>query len=245
MATLILEFHCMCLWVPNETAGSVHVLMPDTRHSGHDPHEVRIRQGAGEGLLMEGLELVLRGNQRANTSLVPSRVTQPVGELPDLSKLPGSNLVDPDLLTTKHPANVVSRVTLLSGGVFEILARGTLWHLGGKDRVLSHQVTWIIGGLEKLEWQELNGSGATAPVQLSDLTPEPGTKDVFRVEIHHVLKGTLTHPGNLSPEEVRHHFAAFYGPLGVSDLNDDLLPSIPDFEGSPDFKCVGAQASIK
>jgi hypothetical protein len=36
MATLIVELHCMCLFVPEEATGSMHVLMPEMHgHAGH------------------------------------------------------------------------------------------------------------------------------------------------------------------------------------------------------------------
>jgi hypothetical protein len=255
MAKLTIEFNCMCMFVPNPAKGSVHVLMPVTAHGGHPAHEVRIRHRSftknedekKEGRLMEGLELVLRGRGAADTALTPSQPSDPQGELPDLSKIAGSKPVDPVLLTSLNPSGVVSRVTLLSGKVGEIRAHGKTWHLGGKDRVLAFQVTWTIDDVhEELEWHPLHDSGATVPLaSLRDLTPEDGTYD-YRIEIHHVLKGTLITPSTLTAEQVRHHFEAFYTPLDVANPTGDLLPDPVDdgFEGSPDFKCVGVQASL-
>jgi hypothetical protein len=254
MAKLTIEFNCMCMFVPDPANGSVHVLMPVTAQGGHPRHEVRLRHSSfkgkekKEGRLMEGLELVLRGRGKAHTDLIPSTPSDPQGELPNLSTIAGSKPVDPALLTSTKPSGVVSRITLLSGKVGEIRAHGKKWKLGGKDRVLAFQVTWTIDDVGELEWHPLHDSGAVAPLaSLRDLKPEPGTADVYKLEIHHVEAGTLTNPSKvLTAQGVRHHFGAFYTPLRVTRPGGDLLPDPIDdgFEGSPDFKCVGIQASL-
>lgn len=51
MPTLIVDLHCMCLFVPDPETGSMHVLMPDTpEHSGdHPDHSDHPDHGDGGG----------------------------------------------------------------------------------------------------------------------------------------------------------------------------------------------------
>lgn len=260
MATLILDFHCMCLFVPDPETGSVHVVMPPM-HGGHphehetgapdpDKHVVRMLHpsfGQRKGRPMEGWALILDdGSGPAALDLsIPSEP-----EIPDLSELSGRS-VAPSLVYGLKPQGVVSRVTLRAGRLDDTDSEGFEWTLGGiENRVLANRVTWRIPNVpDQLTWVRIGAAGPPPIVSLRELTPVEA--DTYRIAIHHETESTLPHEDGtgLDPAVARRHFAAFYAALGMTPPQegtpegDKLLPRL-EGGGSASVMCRSAQASL-
>jgi len=254
MTTLEIEFNCLCLFVPDEPAKTVHVLMPATNghdgHAGHDKHVVRVlhRSFKGKeklsgrpeklfGRPMEGLALEL-GPEPANarTQLTPPPGAPVGGELPNLADAvqrasggAGPVTVSPNFLGPNPGDLVAARVTLRAGEVIRLASEAT-WEIEGIPVALAHRVTWRVPGLDPaapLTWTGLNGkAGVTPPLQrLDELEPEDDLS--YTLRIFHVTEDAFPlSGGKLSPEVMRQHFRAFYPLLGVNDPGDSLLPKI-------------------
>jgi len=236
MPTLELQINCLCLFVPDEAAQVVHVLMPGTNghdgHAGHEKHVVRMlhhsfaEPGNLTGRDMEGWALTLGPEDAsADTSLRPSWEADQDPELPDLSRLTGGNTVHPALLGTYPGDNVAARITLRSGGILRMASEGT-WEIGGQDFALAHQVTWRMEIDDELKWEGLNDKSDDDPKpleRLADLEPEDDL--VYKLRIFHVTEDALPpRGGTLHPAVMRAHYRAFYPLLGEDYPADDLLP---------------------
>lgn len=286
MATLVVDLHCMCLFVPGEKF--VHVLMPDMsggRHGGHDAHhgeqghqtaeENRARHehggtpgyaaeeseagrgspggngtrmppdkhvvsmwyrsaaGTWEEKSMERWELILNGQGPANLRLNDGTPLEP--ELPDLTIVSEGRVVDSSLITSTCPKGVISRVTLQAGAVSQRHSDPYKWKLGGKkDRNLANAITWVIPDApDELTWVSLGATGSTLPQSLRELKPE--ANDLYRISIRHETPRTTGDEQGLTADEIKHHFAAYYGLLGMDPLPhpgdpryDHYFPKIND-----------------
>lgn len=235
MATLIVDLHCMCLFVPDKDTNSVHVLMPAMHGPGHahhtgagqvpEKHVARMLHrsflGQQQGISMEGWSLVLDG-PGASLQLNPSPLLG--AGLPDLTDITGK-VVPGTLVSSPDPA-VISRVTFRGGAAIERYSDTFRWDIGGStNRFLANRVTWVIPNVpDQLQWTSLGATGNPPIAALSQLDPEAG--DLYRISIHHETERTL--PGGPGPllddTEMRQHFAAFYGLLGITPLPDEADP---------------------
>jgi hypothetical protein len=245
MATLELQFNCMCLFVPEPDKKLVHVLMPSTNgHAGHPEHEQHVvrmlhksfksnENEKTKGRALEGWALTLGPEDAsADTNLVHNGTT-PGGVLPDLSEITEAVLgmrktISPDLLTAVPGDGVGARITLRSGGVTR-MASEAVWEIGGKEVALAHQVTWRMSDVDHvLNWTGLNGKPDTDPKPLDTLKSlEPEDDLGYKLRIFHVTDAALPPKGGiLEPAVMREHFRAFYPLLGVEVQDGRLLPSI-------------------
>jgi len=284
MPTLIVDLHCMCLFVPDKDMKSVHVLMPAMHGPGHAHHghagstgktdrDSSGRASAGkatahvpekhvvrmlhrsftkqpQGRPMEGWSLVLRGGAPANLDLNAPLHAEAV--LPDLTpiarrRVPGS------LVYSSAPKGVISRVTFEGGAVIARHPDPLQWDLGGlTNRVLANQVSWVIPNVpEKLEWDRLGAIGDPPIESLRQIDAE--AHDLYRIGIHHETEKTLPGGGGgpLSIKEMREHFAAYYGLLGVNPLPAETDPKkkkwFPEDQsggGGGGVKCISAMAQL-
>ncbi|HEX9938794.1 MAG TPA: hypothetical protein VGB15_16765 [Longimicrobium sp.] len=243
MATLELQFNCLCLFVPEPDKKVVHVLMPRSNghagHAGHEKHVVRMLhksfkgQENTHGRSLEGWALVLGPeNASADTNLT-HKGTTPGGALPDLSQITHDVLgarktVDPALLSVTPGGAVAARITLRSGGVTRMASEAS-WEIGGKEIALAHQVTWRMSDVDHvLRWEGLDGKPDSDPRPLDTLKSlEPEDDLGYKLRIFHVTEEALPPKGGiLAPAVMREHFRAFYPLLGVDQQDASLLPSI-------------------
>lgn len=247
MTTLDIEFNCLCLFVTDEPAKTVHVLMPAMNghdgHADHDKHVVRMlhRSFKGDeklfGRPMEGLALELGPDPaNARTQLTPPPGAPVGGALPHLGEAvqratgaPGPATVSPQFVGPNPGGRVAARVTLRAGEVIR-LASEAEWVIEGVSVALAHRVTWRVPGLDpsaNLSWTGLNGNPNTAPPlrRLDELEPEDDLS--YTLRIFNVTANAFPLSfGKLAPEVMRQHFRAFYPLLGVDDPDDSLLPQI-------------------
>ena len=238
MATLKIDFHCMCLFVTSREDEAVHVLMPTT--AGHGPdhqHLARLvyrdRDGRLQRAPMEGWALSL-GKQmpRGGDELDPAEAVRREALIVNLSDITGSR-VPRELVTGENPDGVVSRVTIHGGQMpaVEALTRHQ-WTLRGRRYFMAHRVTFRIENVhDVLDWARLGTHAAPVPLErLGGVMPEPTDPDrpaeVFTLKVYHVTEKGLPPQmaPNLTEKETRHHFAAFYPLLGITDVDDGLLP---------------------
>jgi hypothetical protein len=261
MATLELQFNCLCLFVPDAEERVVHVLMPGTNghegheghdgHAGHHKHVVRMLHHGFEGgeklkgRDMEGWALTIgRENAPADawTDLLPPRDAVSDGELPDLSKITGKP-VHPALLGKKPNSKVAARITLRSGRVTRITSEAK-WKIDRDEFALAHQVTWEMDARSVLSWEGLNGKpdGDPKPLEkLEDLEPEDDLG--YKLRIFHVTEDALPPRGGmLHPAEMRAHFGAFYPLVGEDFPKDALLPRMIS-RSSVEVNCGAAKGA--
>jgi hypothetical protein len=253
MPKLELQFNCLCLFVPDDAAGVVHVLMPGSNghdgHAGHEKHVVRMLHHSFEGQekltgrCMEGWALTLGPRHAsADTSLLPKsdadhdRVRPVSGAdhgavLPDLSELTRDGRVRRALLGKEPENRVAARITLRSGGITRMASEAT-WEMGGRDFALAHQVTWTMDIDDELKWEGLDDKPDDHPKplrKLEELEPEDDGKPeddvLYRLRIFHVTEDALPpRGGTLHPAVMRAHYRSFYALLGDNDPDDKLLP---------------------
>lgn len=238
MATLKIDFNCMCLFVTSQEDGAVHVLMPST--SGHGPdhqHLARLvyRDRAGtlqlapmEGWALSlGMEMHSRGEEPD-----PAEAVRREALIVNLSDITGSR-VPRELVTGENPDGVISRVTIHSGQLPSVgVSAKHKWTLRGRRYFMAHQVRFRIEDVPNvLDWTRLGTHAADIPLERLDaVMPEgedPDTHaETFALKVYHVTQKGL--PPQMSPnltaEETRHHFAAFYPLLGITHVDDGLLP---------------------
>ncbi|HEX8318000.1 hypothetical protein [Longimicrobium sp.] len=238
MPTLKIDFNCMCLFVTSRNDGAVHVLMPST--AGHGPdhqHLARLVYRDRDGRLqlapLEGWALSL-GKPMPSTddALTPAEAVRRQALIVNLSDLTDS-LVLPELVTGENPDGVISRVTIHSGQLPSVGAdTAHKWTLRGRRYFMAHRVTFHIENVpDVLDWTPLGthpDDDADVPLErLGHVMPEPGTDDnTFALKVYYVTEKGLPpqmNP-NLTAEETRHHFAAFYPLLGIRHVDDGLLP---------------------
>jgi hypothetical protein len=287
MPTLIVDFHCMCLWVPDPQNGLAHVLMPamyGPRHAHHgkgkhgsagqdgtghpsgahgsagggaarvaEKHVVRMRHRSfnePQGLRpMEGWALVLDGGAPANLELSSSPLSEAV--LPDLTTI-ANKAVSGSLVSGRNPDGVISRVTFRGGAATMHHPDPVQWDLGGlTNRILANRVTWVIPNVkEELHWDRLDATGDPPLASLGQIEAE--ARDLYRISIHHETERTLPGGGGLlSVEDMREHFAAYYGLLGVDPLPaptdakfKDWFPEDVDGGGGGGVQCISATARL-
>jgi hypothetical protein len=242
MATLQLEFNCLCLFVRDETNNVVHVLMPRTDHPGMERHVVRLYHPtfppAPIGKSMEGLEWVLGPTTGSADFSRFAKTTE--GEIVDVTVISGDasghngKKAPKDLVETAHH-HVLTRVTLRAGKVCSRTAAAR-WAFKGIKVYMAHRVVWEIDDVpDILTWNSLNHADPIPLVSLADLGPETilpvcdqisGTKMGHRLEIYHTTPEGLPpdNEGQLDETAVRRHFRHYYELIGHSPIKDEELP---------------------
>ncbi len=218
MATLQIVFHCLCLYVRDEENRIVHVLMPATK-GHHAEHFARMKHHSfndpDNARSLAGWALVL--GPAAGSAQLDTLQPQQEREILDLSAVTGGLTVSKELVTGRNDA-VTARITLGAGGVAHTVAE-TFWRF---DNRLVEMVTHVVWEMEiedaeaPLQWVSIGAAGDPPLVSLSALGREEGLENVrgqpdgrmgYRLHVYH---STLT---DLKPEEVEHHFRAFYEQL--------------------------------
>lgn len=235
MATLKIDFNCMCLFVTDETTGDLHVLMPNTSgHSVGHQHVVRMvfRDSNGETIKrpMERWALNI-------SSAAPPQEGEPTAAksvldealIVNLTEVTGKR-IDPDLVTGAASDRVISRVTIRGGHVDAVKAQSKhRWLLKEHEYFMAHQVTVRMESVpEVLHWTPLGDPGSDIPLPtLADIKPEGDDNGVtvYALKVYHVLPQDLPPAASpkLNEEAIRDHFEAFYDLLGV-EPDADLLP---------------------
>ncbi len=243
MATLELQFNCLCLFVPDPVRKAVHVLMPATNgqsgHEGHgDDHKHVVRmlhhsfeeEERRKGRDMEGWALSLGAkNDRWDPVEALAPVDPEKAALPDLSAIDDRLRVDPSLLGPDPGSRVAARITLYSGKAHRMAAEAR-WKIGETELPLAHQVTWKleVDPRAGLTWERLKDrADARPPLEtLKDLEPEDDHLG-YKLRIFHVTEKALPpRGGTLKPREMREHYRAFYPLLGEHYPPDRLLPRL-------------------
>lgn len=239
MATLKIDFNCMCLFVTSRDSGSVHVLMPNTSgHGAAHQHVVRLVYRDPTGILqlapMEGWALTFGVEAPpAEEELDLAESVRREALIVNLSDLTGRR-VDPDLVTGEVPDRVISRVSIHGGQIDSVRAiTRHKWTLRGRRYFMAHQVTFRIENVpDALNWSPLGTPPTDIPLdKLDKVMPEPTDPDTeaetYALKVYHVTpKGLPPRMApNLSEAETRHHFAAFYPLFGIARVDDGLLPS--------------------
>jgi len=219
MATLQIVFHCLCLYVRDEENRIVHVLMPATK-AHHGEHLALLKhhsftEAADNTRSLAGWALDLG----PASGVVELETLNPQQErvILDLTAVTGGRTVEKELVTGRNKG-VKARITLRAGGVAHTVAE-TFWRFGGR---LVEMVTHVVWEMEiedveaPLEWVSIGADGDPPLASLSALGREEGLENVrgkpdgrmgYRLHVYH---STRT---DLKPEEVEHHFRAFYEEL--------------------------------
>lgn len=252
MATLQLVIHCLCLYVRDEQNRIVHVLMPATKghhaqHFAHLEHPSFQRPRS-----LEGWALML-GTAGAGTAALETLAPQGKREILDLTvatagaEHPMGKRVKRALVNGPNPA-VTSRITLRAGEVTHTIGE-TFWKFKGRMVEMVTRVSWemeIADPTDRLEWHSIGASGNPPLDSLSSLGSEQGLHNVpnrpdgrmgYTVNVFH---STLT---DLKPEEVSHHFRAFYEQLLDHEPTDDQLPR--NRQEGPRVHCGSGQAVLE
>lgn len=266
MASLELQFNCLCLFVPDPENRVVHVLMPATNgEPGHEHHKHVVRMfhksfkgenAKGEkeqdkGRDMEGWALTLGPEEAsADTSLNLPPGAFKGGELPNLSDITKEvtgieKMVDRALVGPNPGAGVAARITLRSGGISRMASEAT-WRLGNRDYALAHQVIWRMSDVgHQPTWERLDGTPQTDPPLATLKGLEPEDDFGVKLKIYHVTDEALPPTvGTLDPAVMREHYRAHYLLLGENDPADPLLPSIKG-NHIEQVNCGAGQAPVK
>lgn len=248
MATLEIEFHCLCLFVRDEANDVVHVLMPTTHE--HHRHVVMIYHDSFPGgKRIHGLELVLGGTGAADlSSLAPNER----GEIVDLTKVTdrgsGGRKSPKDRVDTKHP-KVLTRVTLKSGKVVDRDHQAE-WLFRDTPIRMAYKVVWEISGVpDTLEWCDLVDPDEVPFRSLSELEPDGivGGELLYRFRIFHTTPNRLppneTGPG-MDPVLVRQHFIHLYDAIDHRALDDELPAFVDRDKRIGKFNCGAAQVEL-
>lgn len=232
MPALEMSIHCLCLLVPDEDTGTVHVLMPRT-HPGHHRHVAHVLDDSfsqREGRSMEGLVLRLgpagNGAGAADLRLVPTRTPKDDAAIVNLNPLAGVAL-DRGILTDTN--RISCRIELRAGQLHEVFSEAS-WEIGDDNQriAMATKVVWRIDEVteDHLEWTPFGGGGTEPFASLYQLA-DPDT--VIRFAIYHVTPDALppSPVGTLNPEQVKHHFRSFYHMYGVHNPSDTKLPRNP------------------
>ena len=256
MATLEIDLNCLCMFVRDENAASVHVLMPatDHHHKGGEepfpPHVVRMLHPSfaeETGRPMEGWALVL-GETPGSADTALGHASGGAGSTPEVANLTGitgGKSVARRLVDDVQNSEVKARVTLHAGKATQLNAQA-VWKLKGQNIFMAHRVVWRIEDMpEELTWVSL-GANQPAPLQsLKELKPE--VDGSYRLGIYHVTPDDLppTGVGTLKPDQVRQHFRVFYNLLGIPNPSEDLLPQMEGpFIKSFRVNCGLSQATL-
>jgi hypothetical protein len=258
MATLQLEFNCLCLFVRDEANDVVHVLMPRTDHPGMDRHVVRVYHPElpppPDGKSMEGLEWVL-GPAKGSANLL-SLATNDTGELVDVTVASGDanaqngKKVDKDLVTTVHD-KVLTRVVLRAGTLVDRRSP-VRWKLKGRRFKMVDRVVWEIDDVDdSLTWNKLKNSDPFPLTSLAELGPPqplpgPGHKTGYQLRIFHTTEEGLPPDGDvgvLDELAIQQHFRHFYDLLNYNP-SPDQLPRDPEVPFLRTFNCGVGQALL-
>jgi len=254
MATLELEFNCMCVFVPEPSPGgpdgqgSMHVIMPSTRHHhgggqehAGEVHVVRMLHPSflpahPKGLSMEGWALTLGEGAppSASTALDPG----PNGEtLVNLTPLAGGAMVPHRMVQDQFNDEVNARVTLGSGALQTDKIRSEAkWKFGGTDIRMAFRASWMmeVDPDRPLQWFSLDATAAPPIRSLRELTPEADGH--YKITIYHVPERTLPPDpgdnGRLELSQVKEHFRALYVLFGIQNPTEDMLPQPPTAVGT-------------
>ncbi|HYH82132.1 MAG TPA: hypothetical protein VEX86_20155 [Longimicrobium sp.] len=235
MATLQIEFNCLCMFVRDRASRVVHVLMPSTHHAPDhaDHHVVRLIHpsfGAEpQGRSMIGWALALGPAQgAADVSLRPAGGN---GAIADLSAAAGSAVERG--LVERPDARIASRVTLRAGRIVQARAERT-WMLDGREVSMAHRVVWEMENVsetEPLPWRSLGAAGPPPLGALNELAPEASLagERVYRLRVFHTTPGALPpndRRGTLDPATLARHFAHYYTLVGIPHPASHLLPAL-------------------
>jgi hypothetical protein len=260
MATLQLEFNCLCLFVRDEVNNVVHVLMPRTDHPGMDRHVVRVYHpkfpDPPVGKSMEGLEWIL--GPTTGSAECSTLATNDDGEVVDVTVTSGDasghngKKAHKDLVTQAH-AHVLTRVTLRAGRVLDRDARAK-WKLKGREVYMAHRVVWEIDDVpDTLTWKQLNNPNPIPFASLAELgaeqdlpSPVGPPKKGHRLRIFHTTEDGLPPndgDGVLDECAVRQHFRHYYGLL-LHHPTPDQLPYLVGHPHLRTFNCGVGQALL-
>lgn len=252
MATLDIDFNCMCLFVTGDDPDLVHVLLPNT--AGHQQHVVRmVFQDPGDNTVtdrdMTGWALELQGAgpaRQRQSGRSPVQRLREDSRIVDLTEVTG-NEVDPGLVAGEDPGGkVVSRITIRGGELERVRAQDpvedeNLWVVQGREHVMAHQTTWRIRNVpDQLKWTRFGEGAAAIPLEfLKEVRPEEGNGNGdahYRLRVYHVLDTDLPDSADekeaiLLGENVMHHFRAYYPLVNVPHPRADLVPSRPADRG--------------
>ena len=246
MATLIVDFHCMCLFVPD--GDRVHVLLPAMHGDGGETgdvicraedatatshrHLARVRNPKFPdrklGKPIDNLILKLGNGTGANTDLNGNPERQP--RLPNLTEV-SNEFVPQALVTGPLAEDLTARFTLGSGAVLSRHSDPHSWNWAGNtDIQLANTVTWIVpDSPDALDWEW--GANNERPIQSLSRDLTPLTEDVYRISIHHETKQTLC-GGEIDIAAMQHHFAQFYRLLGMQPPTPAECPRLfPEYAG--------------
>jgi hypothetical protein len=251
MSALEIEFHCLCLFVPEPEKNLVHVLMPSTgaaheehdhghhhpaqgqggggagQHGHvHDRHHAFIKYaGLGQPVVMEGWALRLgREGGEIDTGLEPDGAVNGA-QLIDLNAHTGGTL-DPGLLLEQADERVTARVTLREGRLLSTFSDAQ-WLMKGKPVPMASRSVWRIDDFPdgQLEWKPLTASGEPP---LATLDGVDSTDGVRRIHVFHTTReGMASGRTRLTPDEVREHFRVYLELYGIRPQDDPhgvLLP---------------------
>lgn len=232
MATLEIDFNCMCMYVPGKS-GAMHVLLPKMgHHTAHDAHAVVLAYHDMNHCLqvvpMEHWELIVDGTTPRPTLwsyIAAIAFRNRLVNLSDLTKKP----VDPQRVTSQTPDGVVSRITLRKGRITRVDAQWHVWRVKGAKYRLAHRVTWRVENVPlDLLWQSLGTSASMGePLDtLASVRPESPRGPLYKLSVHHVLKEHVPpNPSNkLKDSELREHFKEYFKLMDFPHPGDDLLP---------------------
>ena len=247
MATLEIDFNCMCLIVPDPKepgadTGTVHVLMPCTHHGDAANLHVaqmdyRDAQGNERVVRLEGWGLEL-GDPQNPTAQVELRLPDgsqethivDITERTRSAQHPNGRHVPRTMLARKHP-NVVARISLHGGVIKTTYSEWPEWVLGGSKVTMASKLVWrmeVDNG--QMAWTSFNGTGQPPLGSLGQVKPEDSDQ-VYKLHVHHVATKAiddqtgLPRPHALDADDIRNHFGMFYKLLG-EDPRHDLLPAL-------------------
>lgn len=248
MATLQIEFNCLCLFAADEANQVMHVLMPATNgheHHGMPKHLVRLIPGkdaAAPQIPIEGwiVELGPETGEAALDVEVPAPPPATPGgpsengssdrvKIVDLEKLtrdethPSGRKIRRELVEGLHPS-VATRFTLRSGRVIDADA-DAVWKFGEEEVRMAHRVVWE---MKDVDWTPPAGM----QVPKAEVWPDGDALYYFRV--FHTVPTDLPPrktPETL-PEDVALHFGIFYDLLEPAGARaDDVQPVFVGFGG--------------
>jgi hypothetical protein len=250
---LTIELVGLCLFVPDPQTETLYVLMPTADH-GMDPHVARLcfdtayaRPGStqldGFPALVPADKTELALGTGAKLSLdLPVQLVN-VGAVAKRPLRPGS------LGGTEPPAQLVARVTLQSGQLYDF-APGACWNYphAGERRHLANRIVWNVGTVDgdKLALSLLPLAGGGEATLLPPLYPIGGR---IALQLYYTPRAELPpQPVPIGPPPVdtpAHHFAAYYE-LFEPPVADEPLPtyvglSCGDEMGGSPYTCMAAQ----
>jgi hypothetical protein len=251
MATLQIVFHCLCLYVRDEENRIVHVLMPATK-GHHADHFALLKHPSfpePQVRSLAGWALALRPT--SGSAQLRSLDPQGVREILDLTAATagsaggGGRRVKKELVTGRNGA-VTARITLGAGGVVHTEGE-TFWGFDNRMVKMVTRVYWEmdVDDVEaRLDWSSIGASGDPPLESLSKLggvqplekfPDRPDERMGYRIDVYHT---TLA---DLKPEEVEHHFRAFYDVLEHTPAPDELPRNRQE---GPRVHCGSGQAQL-